>query len=98
MKNKEAIARKLAKLYGIEIIEKPNSHEFVKTEQIVFTFEHPNFWDAFGLDRFAFSEHSTQSVARNKICFTAGSQKVGVMPVFETKATTSGNYNYAMAA
>lgn len=98
MKNREAIARKLAKLYGIEIIEKPNAHEFVKKQQVVFTFDQPAFWDAFGLERVAFSELSAQPFAQNKTCFTTAVPIRGTQPAFETVATTAGNYNYAMAA
>ncbi|MFA9211071.1 MAG: hypothetical protein ACEQR5_04555 [Moraxellaceae bacterium] len=98
MKNREAIARKLAKLYGIEIIEKSNAHEFVKMQQVIFTFEQPAFWGAFGLNPVAFSERLTQPFAQTKTCFTAAAPIAGKEPVFETATATAGNYNYAMAA
>jgi hypothetical protein len=98
MKDREAIARRLAKLYGIEIIEKPNAHEFVKQPDVVFTFDQPAFWNAFRFESVAFSEHSQQPFAQNKTCFTTTVQTRKTQPVFENVAPVAGNYIYAMAA
>jgi hypothetical protein len=104
MKNSNDLARKFAKLYSIEIIEAPNSHQYIKENNDVILFDDPVFWDAFGI---AFSdklfsndensttllEETTGFIAKHvdRVCFKTNEQ-------FSNDIINSGNYQYAMAA
>lgn len=103
MKKMDEFARHLAKLYGIEVIEKPNSHQVTLADGRVLTSEHPHFFaQAFGLPAIV-----PEPLYRNKSEFTACSprrtaanhsfhtQKEPIQTVVPDRA---GNYNYAMAA
>jgi hypothetical protein len=104
MKNIDELARELAKLYDIEVIETPNSHCFVKDNGDIIPFGDPSFWDAFGIsfsDRLPYNfeknipfiEEVTAFIAKREeeVSFNANKQ-------FSDDVISSENYQYAMAA
>jgi hypothetical protein len=104
MKNNNDLARKFAKLYGIEIIEAPNSHQYIKENNDVIPFNDPSFWDAFGIsfsDKLAYNdenntilfEETSGFIAKHveRVCFKTNER-------FSNDSINYENYQYAMAA
>jgi hypothetical protein len=103
MKNSNDFARRFAKLYGIEIIEAPDSHQFIKDNNDVVSFNDSSFWEAFcapicdslpyGYDNIPFIDVTTGFIAKrvDKICFKTNEQS-------PNDVIHPGDYQYAMAA
>lgn len=72
MKNIDELARELAKIYDIEVIETPNSHCFVKDNGDIIPFGDPSFWDAFGIsfsDRLPYAYENSTLISEETVGF-----------------------------
>lgn len=107
MQKTDDLIRKLAKLYGLEILENANSHQLVMEDGTVYSHNEPAFWDAFGLSFFGEStfivEEGGQLIKEAEVTFTGFGVQQPNTNYFNTNEnistnTNPGNYQYAMAA